>query len=123
MDFCELKLGCTSLTDTDYIIEGCTFDGNAATPSTGADGVRMQFASNIVVRNNKFSNFGDATAFVGSSMTNVSGNSAYNISNTCWDNWWGPTRVKIENNYCETNKHGIQVTGNRLYANIAACRL
>ena len=97
--------------DDDYVIEGCDFRGNAPQPSGGADAIRMMFAANILVDKNQFRDFGDDTAFIHSRNYSIMNNKGYNAANTCWDNWSADLHVIIDSNYCETRKHGVQVTG------------
>jgi len=109
--FANEGFAATSLTNRGITISGCTFNGATTTPSTGANAIRYSFASEVRAARNTFYNFGDAVANVGSNKSVIEGNRAYNITNTCWDHWWAPTSMKILNNYCETRKHGTQVTG------------
>jgi hypothetical protein len=97
--------------DVDYVVEGCVFRGNTPLPSTGADAIRMSFAADVSIKGNIFHDFGDHTAFVHSASYTVVNNKGFNATNTCWDNWDAVSHVVIDSNYCETQKHGVQVTG------------
>lgn len=110
--FANVNNTATVLTDSNIKIRDCAFNGNSATPSTGADGIRMVFVSDVEVTGNSFTGFGDATAFLGTTRTLIANNKATaKISNTCWDHWYAPSYFRVINNYCETHKHGIQITG------------
>lgn len=109
--FANVNYTATVLIDSNIRILGCTFNGNSATPSTGADAIRMVFVSDAEVSGNTFTGFGDATAFLGTTRSLLQNNRAYIITNTCWDHWYAPSYISVIKNYCETKKHGIQITG------------
>ena len=97
--------------DTNITIDGCGFNGSTTLASTGAHAARFTYAANITIRNSRFDNFGDATACVACSGSLVEHNIATNITNTCWDHWYAPQNITTIGNYCETRKHGVQITG------------
>lgn len=99
------------LIDHDIEVDGCTFYGSTTTASTGANGVRWVYATNVAVKNSTFHGFGDAVAHVGTVNSLVFNNNADDITNTCWDHWDGPTQGRVVLNTCVTRKHGIQITG------------
>lgn len=110
--FANVNYTAVALTDSNIRILGCAFNGNSATPSTGADAIRFVFASDVEVSGNTFTGFGDATAFLGTARSLVANNKATaKISNTCWDHWWAASKFRVIDNYCETHKHGTQITG------------
>jgi hypothetical protein len=101
----------SSLIDHDIEVDGCTFYGSTPTPSTGADGIRWSYATNVSVKNSTFHGFGDAVAHVGTVNSLVYNSVADGVTNTCWDHWDGPTQGRVVLNSCVTAKHGIQITG------------
>jgi hypothetical protein len=101
----------SSLIDHDIMIDGCTLYGATTTASTGADGVRWSYATNVYVKNTTFHGFGDAIAHVGTVNSLVENSIADGITNTCWDHWDGSVQGRVVLNSCVTGKHGIQITG------------
>lgn len=100
----------TTLTDTNISIHGCAFEGGTPTPSTGAEIILMRFVSYPNVYDNIFNDFGNATSYLGTFKSVVRNNKAFN-GNACWENWFAPTSGTIADNYCLTNRIGIEITG------------
>jgi hypothetical protein len=96
------------LFDTDISVRDMTFDygdfASVATPGGGKHALRFEFASNIVVQNNTFQVRGaeDAVAGLGVDNMVVRSNRAYEFRNCAFDFWYGPSHVKLIDNYALT---------------------
>ncbi|RXH06469.1 glycosyl hydrolase family 28-related protein [Bradyrhizobium guangzhouense] len=106
------------ITDQDISVDKITFDyGDVAslvTPGGGKHAVRFVFVRDVSVTNNIFYLRGaeDAVAGLGVNNMLVQGNAAYEFRNCAYDFWFGPSHVRLVDNYAATSKSDQMVNFN-----------
>jgi hypothetical protein len=107
-----------SIHDTDISVRDMTFDyGKVAelvTPGGGKHALRFEFAHDLVVQGNTFQVRGaeDAVAGLGVDHMLVQGNHAYGFRNCAYDFWYGPSNVRLIDNFAETDTSAQMVNFN-----------
>ena len=112
--FENVNWAATSITDTNITIQDIQLDYGSFGPILPSGGgkhmVRFRQTQNVIVRNVLFQTRGAEDAVAGLGVLNmlVDGNSAYDFRNCAYDFWTSPTKVRIVNNYAQTD-HSAQV--------------